>query len=507
MTSKKSWGLHWFRRDLRLSGVSALKENWKRHQGRVLGLFAFDSQFLARPDFSHSRFAFFLATLKQLQKELREQGGDLLVIDENSITALPRLVTYLREHHQTEPGLVSWSRDYEPYARARDAKVMAALNDMGVETFTARDHLLLEPHEVTKPGSANTGASSRDFYQVFTPFSRRWAEIYQTEKIQTRLLALANTEKYFSRLQSGTTEKIFSMTWAEFTSDKKFPWPSALREFEEKNNQHVQIPIPSAGFQSAFQNFLDFKKRVHKYTDLRDFPSVKANSGLSIYFKNGSLTVPQVLAHLQQEGLVKNLDLKSKDGLTVFVKEMIWREFYYSILWNKPAVETSSFIEKYRDIKWENSKSLFEKWCEGKTGFPIVDAGMRELNTTGFMHNRVRMIVASFLVKDLLIDWRWGENYFMQKLLDGDLAPNNGGWQWAASTGCDPQPYFRIFNPWLQSEKFDPDGEYIKKFVPELQNCPAEYLHDPEADRATYGYIKPVVSHADQKSKALALYK
>lgn len=201
------------------------------------------------------------------------------------------------------------------------------------------------------------------------------------------------------------------------------------------------------------------------------------------------------------------LKAKPASSAEKFLKEIAWREFYYSILYHFPRVETETFIEKFNDIPWENNEVFFKKWCEGQTGFPIIDAGMRELNTTGWMHNRVRMIVASFLTKDLLIDWKWGEKYFMEKLLDGDLAPNNGGWQWAASTGCDPQPYFRIFNPWLQSERFDPDGSYIRKFVPELKLIATKALHDPTAHRSQFGYPSPVVIHAEQKDKALSLYK
>jgi deoxyribodipyrimidine photo-lyase len=213
-----------------------------------------------------------------------------------------------------------------------------------------------------------------------------------------------------------------------------------------------------------------------------------------MFFKNGSLTPAQVIAHLGLE----TTPLKSDRGPTKFLKEIVWREFYYSILWHRPDVEKTAFLPHYADLAWENRKDWFEAWKEGRTGYPIVDAGMRQLKSTGWMHNRVRMIVASFLTKDLLIDWRWGENHFMKELLDGDLAPNNGGWQWAASTGCDPQPYFRIFNPELQSRRFDPDGTYIRAHVPELANLSADEIHLPRS---------PMIDHQAQKAKALALFK
>ena len=212
------------------------------------------------------------------------------------------------------------------------------------------------------------------------------------------------------------------------------------------------------------------------------------------------MTTGQILTYLKLEPYTKKTT-----GRDVYFSELIWREFYYHVLYRHPRVESESFNLKYKELTWENNKDYFQAWKNGKTGFPIVDAGMRELKETGWMHNRVRMIVASFLTKDLLVDWRWGENYFMETLLDGDLAPNNGGWQWAASTGCDPQPYFRIFNPWSQSKKFDPDGIYIKKHIPELKDVPSRNLHEPGIKVANYP--QPIVEHKVQRELALAMYK
>ena len=255
------------------------------------------------------------------------------------------------------------------------------------------------------------------------------------------------------------------------------------REFEQKNKINVTIPIPEAGFQVALTQLKSFTDHLTDYQQNRDFPDLPGTSRLSMFLKNGSLTSAQIIQALRLQGLIWT----QKTGKVQFLKEIVWREFYYHILYHRPDVEKNAFNLNYQNIQWENNNGLFLRWKEGTTGFPIVDAGMRELRETGWMHNRVRMIVASFLVKDLLIDWRWGENYFMKELLDGDLAPNNGGWQWAASTGCDPQPYFRIFNPWLQSEKFDPNANYIRKFVPELRKIPTKAIHRPEGDRGAYG--------------------
>jgi deoxyribodipyrimidine photo-lyase len=265
----------------------------------------------------------------------------------------------------------------------------------------------------------------------------------------------------------------------------------------------MTIKAPEAGGKIGFARLNAFKRLIEGYGERRDLPAVDGTSQLSIFFKNGTISPAQAIAFLD----LQKLDVKGQSGATKFLKEIVWREFYYHILHHVPRVEKEAFLLRYKNIKWENDETRFERWCAGETGYPIIDAGMRQLNTTGWMHNRVRMVVASFLVKDLLIDWRWGENYFMKKLLDGDLAPNNGGWQWAASTGCDPQPYFRIFNPWLQSAKFDPDGEYIRRFVPELAQSSPAAIHDPDASDRPSKYIRPIVIHAEQKSKALALYK
>ena len=230
----------------------------------------------------------------------------------------------------------------------------------------------------------------------------------------------------------------------------------------------------------------------------------EGTSGLSVFFKNGTVTVPLIIAAYELEHLKFNGD----DGATKFLKELVWREFYYHVMWHFPRCETEAFQEHYKDIPWENDENLFDAWKQGRTGYPIVDAAMRQLKTTGLMHNRARMIVASFLTKDLHIDWRWGERWFMEQLLDGDLAPNNGGWQWAASTGCDAQPYFRIFNPTRQSERFDPDGAYIKHFVPELRQVDSSEIHEPSAKtRKACDYPMPIVDHKPRAIKAQMMFK
>ena len=466
---------------MRIAGNKALREIWKRTEGRTLGLFCFDSGFLARSDFSHNRFAFFLKTLKALRSEFHENGGDLIVVDQLPFDFFSGLL------QSVKPEFVSWNRDYEPFARERDAGIEGLLKARGVETLTARDHLVFEPHEIQKDDRGGGG-----FYQVYTPFSRNWIKTLHTPAGLSRI-----TSELEKTPQKGAV--VFQGKW----KDLNVSLPDRLAEFARENQKHVTVPIPEAGFQVAYQRLKEFGEKISDYKEQRDLPGVEGTSRLSIFLKNGSLSSAQIIKFLKLE----KLDLNVSSGPVQFLKEIIWREFYYHVLYHRPDVEKAAFNVGYRTIKWENRPDLFARWKEGTTGFPIVDAGMRELRETGWMHNRVRMIVASFLVKDLLIDWRWGEKYFMQMLLDGDLAPNNGGWQWAASTGCDPQPYFRIFNPWLQSEKFDPDGDYIKRYVPELKLAPAKALHDAEASRKQWGYPDPIVDHQERKRRAPLLYK
>ncbi len=483
---QKPYGIHWFRRDLRVAGNPALSRNFEKNAGRVVGLFVFDKLFLSRPDFSANRFQFFLETLRALRQELRTLGSDLLVLDVGPDEAFKSLF----ERLPVLPSLVTWNRDYEPFARERDAKREAWLQARGIAYETDRDHLLIEPHEILK-GDGST-------YQVFTPFSRRWLEVFATDEVQSRVQRQKKGLKFLEGFAKGGIAKLFSLDWSalgEATGD-------VLERYLASNGKKVTVPIPPAGSQAALAALKTFAPKIEDYGEARDMPSVAGTSALSIYFKNGSLTVAQAIARLGLGAYRK----QDKSGKAKWMSELIWREFYYHILFHHPRVEKTAFLEKYADLKWSGRLDWFQAWKDGLTGFPIVDAGMRQLKQTGWMHNRVRMIVASFFTKDLLLDWRWGERYFMETLLDGDLAPNNGGWQWAASTGCDPQPYFRVFNPKLQGEKFDPQGLYVKKYVPELAHFCGKNIHDPQPHERGH-YPGPIVDHAEQRDEAIALYR
>lgn len=546
-------GVHWFRRDLRIQDNVAFNENCRQTQGNTLGVFCLDTQFLSRDDFSANRFAFFLKTLLELQKDLRNQGGDLWIVAAPPTVVLSCLMqvfgstatTTTNSNSSTSNSssmLLTWNRDYEPYARARDKTIYELAQQNSIEVKTYRDHLILEPQEVLK--------SDGGFYQVFTPFARKWLEVIQQKNYKDRVVAITSPN---GSTQASPLNKISFQKQLALHTLRKYLQTSVIHEsgvskvgtnsqylnvlkklecflesqtddgseFQRQNDLKVTIKIPDAGTIVAQEKFKKFQKlwvqssEARKfgvnYTNERDFPFLNGTSQLSIYLKNGSLTTQQIVRGLYQActgaSHLKSTEKSFFSLENIFLKELIWREFYYSILLHCPRVEQESFLSQYKSINWENDIDLFEKWKSGQTGFPIVDAGMRQLRQTGWMHNRVRMIVASFLTKDLLIDYRWGEKYFMHQLLDGDLAANNGGWQWAASTGCDAQPYFRIFNPWLQGAKFDPQAQYIKTYIPELKNISAKEIHDPNGERNFPRYPNPIVDHALQKQKAILLYK
>jgi deoxyribodipyrimidine photo-lyase len=338
---------------------------------------------------------------------------------------------------EISPKAVYTNHDYEPYARKRDAKVASILKSEGSQLITFKDQVIFEKDEIVK--------DDKKPYTVFTPYSRKWKAALKTLHYESY-----PTEKYFSSFKK--TE------------------PLVMPSLEELGFKPTGAQFPERKIKQSV---------IEQYHEQRNFPAIEGTTRLSVHLRFGTVSIRKLV----QLALKKN---------ETWLNELIWRDFYHMILWHYPKVETKAFKADYDKIEWRNNPEEFKKWCEGKTGYPIVDAGMRELNSTGFMHNRVRMIVASFLTKHLLIDWRWGEAYFAQKLLDFDLAANNGGWQWAASSGCDAAPYFRVFNPELQTEKFDPELKYIRKWVPEL---------------GTKDYPKPIVDHKFARDRVLKVYK
>jgi deoxyribodipyrimidine photo-lyase len=428
---KQSISICWFRRDLRLHDNAALYHALK-DEYPVLPIFIFDRDILdLLEDKADRRVEFIHNAVTNMQHQLVQMGSSMEVyydVPENIFQQL------LKKYDVKK---VFTNHDYEPYAQQRDDKIKGLLNDAGVSFHTYKDQVIFEKLEVTKDDG--------NPYTVFTPYSKRWKS-----QLNEEILKSYSTNKYFSNFYKQSAQ----------------PIPSLV----EMGFQKTGLPFPSMQVKEEV---------VKKYKEQRDIPSIEGTSRLSVHLRFGTISIREVANH-------------TKDLNETFLNELIWRDFYHMILWNFPQVgKDKSFKADYDFIQWRNNEKEFEAWCNGQTGYPIVDAGMRELNSTGFMHNRVRMIVASFLCKHLLIDWRWGEAYFAKKLLDFDLAANNGGWQWAAGSGCDAAPYFRIFNPYLQTQKFDGDLKYIRKWVPEFEG---------------FDYVKPIVEHDVARKRCLEVY-
>jgi deoxyribodipyrimidine photo-lyase len=462
--------LVWFRRDLRLADHAALHAALTA-AGRVHCVFVFDTEILgALPGSRDRRVEFIWESVAELKAGLERQGATLYVRHGRAREELPRLAQALGV------GGVFANHDYEPAACARDAAVAQVLRRAGIAFETRKDQVIFEKDEVMSQAGTP--------FSVFTPYKNAWLK-----KLTPFFLKAYPTEKHFIRLAREPAQAMPALEAMGFT---------------RTNLRALGIP---PGMTGAAKLYTDFRKRLDEYHERRDFPAVKGPSYLSVHLRFGSISVRKLARAAHQAG---------SRGAQVWLSELVWRDFYFQILYHHPRVVDRAFKPEYDALDFPNDERLFAAWREGRTGYPLVDAAMRQLNQTGYMHNRLRMIAASFLVKDLLVDWRRGERYFADHLNDFDLAANNGGWQWAASTGCDAQPYFRIFNPVTQSQKFDPQGRFIRKYVPELAGCSESGIHAPwmlaaeEQQRAGLilgkTYPLPVVDHAVQRLQALALY-
>jgi deoxyribodipyrimidine photo-lyase len=471
-----SKALVWLRRDLRMDDHAALYHALKRHQ-QVYVAFVFDSDILdALSDKHDRRLEFIWESVSELKQTLQAAGGDLLVLHGRAQTEIPKLA------QQLEVAAVYANRDYEPLAIERDEQVAQALLRTDQTLHLFKDQVLFEQDEIL----TQTGKP----YGVFTPYKRA-----HLAKLNAFYLKAYPVQRYLSSLAS--------MPSAEMPSLESLG-------FSRTNLKSMRLPT---GIDGAQQLFHDFLQRIEDYEEARNYPAIKGVSYLSVHLRFGTISIRQ-LAHAAWQ-----LSLAGNAGAATWLSELIWRDFYFQVCYHRPdlQLERRSYRPEYEQLPFANDRDWFAAWCEGRTGFPIVDAAMRQLNQTGYMHNRLRMVVASFLVKDLLIDWRWGEQYFAEKLIDFDFAANNGGWQWAASTGCDAQPYFRIFNPQSQSEKFDAQGKFIRKYVPELAALDNKLIHAPWAgtpgkkhqliSMPEVDYPLPLVDHALQRQQALALYK
>ena len=397
----------------------------------VIPLFIFDKNILDElEDRIDRRVEFIHKSVEEIQRQLIKLGSTL----DTRFGTPAEVYKELLSEYKVEK--VFTNHDYEPYAKKRDREVYEILRLRGISFQTYKDQVIFEKSEIVKDDT--------NPYTVFTPYSKRWKSAMNDFYLKSY-----PDKKYYSNFYKQAVKEIPSLRSMNFRSTNE--------QFPEKNWKEALI---------------------RKYKEQRDYPAIEGTSRLSVHLRFGTVSVRELV---REAGALNE----------AFLNELIWRDFYQMILWNFPHVESRSFKPEYDKIKWRNNEKEFEAWCEGLTGYPIVDAGMRQLNTTGYMHNRVRMIVASFLTKHLLIDWRRGEAYFAKKLLDYDLAANNGGWQWAAGSGCDAAPYFRIFNPDLQAKKFDPHLKYIRRWVPELEELT---------------YTRPIVEHELARKRCLEVY-
>lgn len=424
--------LFWHRRDLRMNDnhglFKALTSGLK-----VIPVFIFDKTILSKLKPDDQRVIFIHKQIEKLKNQYQQFGSDLHVYYGNPTNLIPQIA------QENNVQKVFTNRDYEPNALQRDTTVFELLKSKSIEFIGAKDHVIFEKNEVLKDDGKP--------YTVFTPYSRKWKS-----HLTDQHLASFDTQSHLQNLYSfDTKSNLISITELGFDGIERVQFPKETVE----------------------------ETLLKKYSEQRDFPAIDGTSKLGLHLRFGTISI-------------RELAKRAKNANETYLNELIWRDFYQMIIYHFPHSAENSFKPIYDRIPWENNEKLYKAWCEGKTGYPLVDAGMRELNATGHMHNRVRMVVASFLTKHLLIDWRWGATYFAEKLLDFELASNSGGWQWAAGSGCDAAPYFRIFNPALQLDKFDKELKYVKRWVPEY---------------GTASYVKPIVEHAVVTKRTIAVFK
>jgi deoxyribodipyrimidine photo-lyase len=475
--------IHWHRRDLRLADNPALVGRGVEGataETPVVGLFVFDPAVL--DEAAPPRLAFMLDALDSLRANYRERGGELLVARGDSETVLADVAAEL------DAALVTWAADYSGLARERDAAVRQALSDAGVDRHAEHQ----EVHH--KPGTITT--NSGDPYKVFTYFSKKWHD--RQKEPATEPPAAADLAAVNGRLD-GTAAGEFLLSELPSLGELGFDQPEA--------------DIPTASTERARERLDEFcASDIYRYGDRRDYPADRCTSRLSGYLSYGLIGVRELYERTEQARAAAESE-DERESVHEYQDQLAWREFYTQVLWDRPDVVTNNYKTYENPIEWDDDPEAVQAWKNGETGYPIVDAGMRQLREEGYMHNRVRMIVASFLTKDLLIDWRVGYNWFREKLYDHNTANNNGGWQWAASTGTDAQPYFRIFNPMTQGERYDPDAEYIKRYVPELTDTPAEVIHEwHETSLGTRkmhapDYPGPIVDHSERREAALSMFE
>ena len=426
-----TYTVFWFRRDLRVEDNHGLFQALSG-KNKVLPIFIFDKEILDKlEDKKDPRLEFIISRLKSINEILKKHKSSIYILHDKPINALKKIIKEFKIEK------VICNNDYEPYSLKRDSQIKHFLDENGVKLESYKDQVIFEKNEIVK--------NDQSPYVVYTPYSNKWIANFDPSMV----------ESFPSeQLLDNVVSKTFAFINIETLGFKK---------------STIEIPPP------VFS-----KNLIDNYGKHRNFPALNSTSKLGIYLRFGVFSIREIIKKAK----------KSSD--ITFLKELIWREFFMQILWHFPHTTDASFKSKYDKIVWRNSSLEFARWCKGETGYPIIDAGMRELNTTGFLHNRVRMLVASFLCKHLLIDWRWGERYFAKKLLDYELSSNVGNWQWASGSGVDAAPYFRIFNPSEQTKKFDSNLKYIRKWVPEFEEL---------------NYVEKIVDHKFARERCLSTYK
>jgi deoxyribodipyrimidine photo-lyase len=466
--------LFWHRRDLRISDNIGLAAARQKSQ-KVVGIFCLDPNILERDDIAPARVTYMIGCLKSLQERYAEAGSQLLILHANPTQAIPALAAVLNAR------AVFWNWDVEPYSKQRDRIVTDALKEKGIEVHNNWDQLLHAPEEI------HTGSKSP--YTVYTPFWRNWSSKSKAAPVEP----LNNTEGLTQNEQE--TARQAGVVELPTAKDLGFVWENEL--------------VTAPGETAAQEKLEEFCVRaIYDYQEQRNFPAVHGTSQLSAALKFGVIGVRTVWA-ATLTALENSRSEETHASIRTWQQELAWREFYQHAMYWFPELASGAFREALKNFPYDNNEDYFHAWCEGRTGYPIVDAAMRQMNEIGWMHNRCRMIVASFLTKDLLINPQRGEKYFMQKLYDADLSANNGGWQWSASSGMDPKPV-RIFNPASQAKKFDPEAEYIREWIPELRSVDTQFLISgdiPPLELQRCGYPAPIVDHNKQQRQFKERYQ
>ncbi len=466
--------LFWHRRDLRIVdniGLAAARDR----TAKVVGVFCLDPNLLQSESAAPARVAYMIGCLQDLHNSYNQAGSQLLILHTDPIEGIPALAQALQAE------AVFWNSDVEPYAQQRDQSVQAALQQQGILVQTFWDQLLHAPEQI------RTGAG--EAYTVYTPFWRNWINQNKPKPVAALTSAQGLTPQ---EQQLAQPAGVVSLPTAQALG---FDWQQPL--------------VLAPGTTAAQQQLAEFcQQTIQAYAVQRNFPAEPGTSRLSAALKFGAIGIRTVWAATEAAWNECRSD-EARESIKTWQKELAWREFYQQVMYKFPELAIGAYRNPFKTFPWKNDPQQFQAWCEGKTGYPIVDAAMRQMNEIGWMHNRCRMIVASFLTKDLIINPQWGEKYFMQRLIDGDLSANNGGWQWSASSGMDPKP-LRIFNPASQAQKFDPEAEYIRQWVPELSSIDTVYLVTgkiPPSERKACGYPAPIVDHNQQQREFKQLYQ